>query len=235
MTTLVSLYRWAVGLPYIGVICVIVIVSSLFAPSAAYDPFFKAALRFLFRLLFIPVRVTGEAKMRPGRPVLFMANHVSIFDSPLLGGFLPGMVRGVEWAPHFRWPLFGLMLRRIGNIPIDRDDVFSSMKSMARARRRLARGESLAIMPEAHRTLDGNLRHFKRLPFHMARDARVDIVPVGTSGLFTLNNKSSWKIRTTRITVALGEPITAEEASAHTVDELRRIMHQRIQGLIARP
>lgn len=163
-----------------------------------------------------------------------MANHVSIFDSPLLGGFLPGRVRGVEWTQHFHWPVFGVFLRRIGNIPIDRDDVFSSMKSMEMARRRLAEGESLAIMPEAHRTLDGNLRHFKRLPFLMARAAGVDIVPVGTSGLYSLNNKGSWKIRSSTIRVAFGEPISAEEAAGHTVDELRRIMHRRIQGLISR-
>jgi 1-acyl-sn-glycerol-3-phosphate acyltransferase len=233
--TLVSLYRWIVGLLYVGAICGIVITCSLFLPPAAYDPFFKAAMRFLFRLLFIPVRIAGSEKLRPGRPVLYMANHVSIFDSPLLGGFLPGRVRGVEWAPHFRWPLLGVLLSRIGNIPIDRDDVFSSMKSMDEARRRFQRGESLAIMPEAHRTTDGNLRHFKRLPFHMARAAGVDIVPVGTSGLYSLNNKNSWRIRSSRIRIAIGEPIAAEDAAAHTVDELRRIMHQRIQGLITRP
>ena len=235
MTALFSLYRWIVGILYVGLICAIIITCSLILAPAAYDPFFKASMRFLFKLLFIPVRVTGAERVRPGRPVLFMANHVSIFDSPLLGGFLPGRVRGVEWAPHFRWPLFGVLLRRVGNIPIDRDDVFSSMKSMRKAQRRLLTGGSLAIMPEAHRTLDGNLRHFKRLPFHMAHTAGVDIVPVGTSGLYGLNNKNSWKIHSALIRVAIGEPITAEEAGGHTVDELRRIMHQRIQELIVRP
>jgi 1-acyl-sn-glycerol-3-phosphate acyltransferase len=223
------------GLLYVGFVCSIVIVLSLFLPVRAYDPAFKAMLRGLFVVLFIPVKIQGARRIRPGRSMLFMANHVSLFDAPLLGGFLPGPVRGVEWERHFRWPLYGTFLRRIGNIPIDRDNAFSSMKSLRRARARLSRGQSLTIMPEAHRTLDGQLRQFKRLPFSLAKNAGVDIVPVGLSGLYALNNKHSWKIRRSRLTLSIGPVVTAEQAAAHSVDELRRIIRERIAALIERP
>ena len=141
------------------------------------------------------------------------------------------MVRGVEWAAHFRWPLFGLLLRRVGNIPIDRENAFSAMHSMRAARRRLAAGQSLVILPEAHRTMDGELLPFKRLPFHMARDAGVDIVPVGMSGLYSLKNKHSWKINGVRLLVAIGDVITRGEIAACSVDELRALTRQRIAQL----
>jgi 1-acyl-sn-glycerol-3-phosphate acyltransferase len=233
--TVSSLYRWSIGLLYAAVLCFVVIVCSLFVPTRVYDPLFKALQRGLFKLLFIPVDVEGAETLEDGRAALVMANHVSIFDIPLLGGFLPGVVRGVEWEPHFRWPLYGPLIRRIGNIPIDRENVFSSMKSLQKAHKRLAARHSLVILPEAHRTTDGKLRQFKRLPFHLAKNAGVDIVPVGLSGLFSLKSKNSWKIRSTRLKVAIGEAISAEEIVRRTVDELRHITKQRIERLIERP
>jgi 1-acyl-sn-glycerol-3-phosphate acyltransferase len=235
VTTVFSLYRWFVGLLYVGFVCSTVIVLSLFLPTRAYDPVFKAMLRGLFAVLFIPVRVKGGEALRTDRPRLYMANHVSLFDAPLLGAFLPGAVRGVEGERHFRWPLYGTFVRRIGNIPIDRDNAFSSMRSLRRARQRLARGHSLTIMPEAHRTLDGQLRQFKRLPFSLAKAAGVDVVPVGLSGLYALNNKHSWRIRRSRLLLSIGTVVPAEEAAARSVDELRRIIRDRIAGLIERP
>jgi 1-acyl-sn-glycerol-3-phosphate acyltransferase len=230
VTTISSLYRWSVGLLYMAVICFVLIVCSLFMPTRAYDPLFKALQRGLFKLLFIPVEVEGAEKLGNGRAALVMANHVSIFDIPLLGGFLPGVVRGVEWEPHFRWPLYGPLIRRIGNIPIDRDNAFSSMKSLQKAHKELAARHSLVILPEAHRTTDGKLRQFKRLPFHLAKTAGVELVPVGLSGLFSLKNRGSWKISSSRLKVAIGEAISAEEIGGRTVDELRHITKQRIEG-----
>jgi 1-acyl-sn-glycerol-3-phosphate acyltransferase len=230
-----SLYRWIVGALYTVMLCVVVVVLSLVLPARSYDPVFKALMRGLFKVLFIRVEVRGAQRVRAGTPSLFMANHVSIFDPPLLGGFLPGMVRGIEWAPHFRVPLYGMLIRRVGNIPIDRDSTFASLGSMRQAQGRLAEGESLVILPEAHRTTDGSLRHFKRLPFLLARQAGVDLVPVGLSGLFGLHRKGSWRIRHSRLTLSIGEVIPADQVASLSVDELWRITRQRIESLIERP
>ncbi len=160
---------------------------------------------------------------------------MSLFDVPLLCGYLPGMVRGVEWGRHFRWPLYGLMIRRIGNIPIDRDDAFASMRSLQRARRRLQAGHSLVIMPEAHRTVDGALRAFKRLPFHIAREAGVEVVPVGISGLYGLHRKGSWVIRSSRLLLSVGAPIPADTVKTSTAAALRDLTRERILELVERP
>jgi 1-acyl-sn-glycerol-3-phosphate acyltransferase len=234
MTTLASAYRWCIGLAWMGLLSAITITASLFFPERTWDPLFKAMQRGLFRVLFIPVEVRGAGRVPRGAGVLFMANHVSLFDVPLLGGFLPGIMRGVEWAAHFRWPLFGLLLRRIGNIPIDRENAFSAMNSMRKTHRRLAAGQSMVILPEAHRTMDGELLPFKRLPFRMAREAGVDIVPVGLSGLYSLKNKHSWKIHSVPLKIAIGEAITRGEIAGRSVEELRALTRQRIAELIDR-
>jgi 1-acyl-sn-glycerol-3-phosphate acyltransferase len=218
-----------------GWFCLNAIVTSLFLPSGAYDLHLKRILRRMFQLLFIPVCVEGSERLDPQRTYLYMTNHVSLFDMPLLGGWIPGTVRSVEAERQFRWPLYGLAVRRLGNIPIRREDVFASARSLRKAVRMLAQRKSLIIMPEATRTLDGKLRPFKRLPFLLAKQAGVDLVPVGMSGLFSLKRKRSWRIHPGPLKLKFGELIPAAEVARLPIDELRDLTRERILGLIEWP
>ena len=235
MSALVSAYMWTVGLVVFAWFCLNTIVASLFLPSGAYDPHIKRILRRMFQLLFIPVRVEGRQRLDAGRTYLYMSNHVSLFDMPLLGGWVPGIVRSVEAERQFRWPLYGLAVRRLGNIPIRREDVFSSARSLQKAVRKLAQRRSLLIMPEATRTLDGKLRPFKRLPFLLAKQAGVDLVPVGMSGLFSLKRKRSWRIHPGPLKLKFGEVIPADMVARLSIDELRDLTRERIRALVEWP
>jgi 1-acyl-sn-glycerol-3-phosphate acyltransferase len=154
---------------------------------------------------------------------------------PLLGGWMPGIVRSVEAERQFHWPLYGLAVRRLGNIPIRREDVFASARSLQEAVRQLAQRRSLIIMPEATRTLDGKLGRFKRLPFLLAKQAGVDLVPVGMSGLFSLKSKRSWRIRPGPLKLSFGEAIPASEVARLSVNELRDLARERIRALVEWP
>jgi 1-acyl-sn-glycerol-3-phosphate acyltransferase len=235
VSTLVSAYMWTAGLLCFGWFCINTIVASLFFPTRVYDPWLKGILRRLFLFLFIPVKVEGAERIQDGRGYLYMSNHVSLFDMPLLGGFVPGVIRSVEADRQFRWPLYGLAVRRLGNIPIQRENIFSSMRSLQKARRKLAARQSLVIMPEAHRTLDGKVRPFKRLPFLLAKQAGVDLVPVGLSGLFQLKSKRSWHIRPVPLKVRFGEIIPAETVARLPINELRDLTRERVKALVERP
>ncbi len=235
MSALISAYMWTMGLVVFAWFCLNAIVASLFLPSGAYDAHLQRILRRMFQLLFIPVCVEGRERLDPRRPYLYMPNHVSLFDMPLLGGWVPGSARPVEAERQFRWPLYGLAVRRLGSIPIRREDVFASARSLQRAARRLAQGKSLIIMPEATRTLDGKLGPFKRLPFLLAKRAGVDLVPVGMSGLFSLKRKLSWRIHPSPLKLKFGEVIPASEVARLSVNELRDLTRERIQALVEWP
>ena len=235
MSALVSAYMWTAGLVVFAWFCLNTIVASLFLPSGAYDPHIKRILRRMFQLLFIPVRVEGRQRLEPRRPYLYMSNHVSIFDMPLLGGWVPGILRSVEAERQFRWPLYGLAVRRLGNVPIRREEVFSSVASLRKAVRHLQRRRSLLIMPEGHRTLDGDLGPFKRLPFLLAKQAGVDLVPVGMSGLFSLKSKRSWHIRPGPLKLAFGRVIPAATVARLSIDQLRDLTRERVRHLVEWP
>ncbi len=232
MKYLISIYCWLILIPYfVGFLITGLILSFLFPPQI-YDPWLKFLLRFLFKLMFIRVEVEGTEYIKSGKIYLFMANHTSIFDIPILGGFIPTFVRGIEAKRQFKWPLYGWAIRRLGNIPIERKSVHNSIKSINIAAKKIQNGLSIVVLPEGHRTLDGKLRQFKKLPFYLAKQAKVDIIPLGISGFFTLNRKGTYLITPTPVKIKFGEPISHEKIEKLSEVEIRDIVKEKIQNLI---
>jgi 1-acyl-sn-glycerol-3-phosphate acyltransferase len=88
------------------------------------------------------------------------------------------------------------------------------------------------ILPEGHRTLDGNLGDSKRLPFHLAKQAGVPIISIGISGLYQLKRKGSWFIRPRPVSIKFGEPVDRDTIQALSVEELRFHIRSKIQDLV---
>ena len=235
MKYILAIYLWTVGFLYFGIICIIGIILTFIISQRKLHPLIRKWLGFLFKLLHTRLIVEGAEKIDPDVTYIFMANHVSLFDVPALGAAIPTFVRGVEAERQFKWPFYGWAVRRLGNIPIKRESIHASIQSIRKAGRYIKDGTSIAILPEGHRTLDGNLGPFKKLPFFLAKEAGVPIVPIGMSGLFTMKNKNSWLLRPSVVKIKFGDIITAEEVEQRSVVDLRETTRNRITGLIETP
>jgi 1-acyl-sn-glycerol-3-phosphate acyltransferase len=232
MKHLTSAYAWIVGGLYFILLLFLYIIISFFIRQKTLDPFIKKSLKLLFKILFIKVQSEGEENVEPEKTYLFMSNHESLFDIPLLEAYVPAFVRGVEALRQFKWPVYGWAIRRAGNIPIDRKNIHASIKSMKVTEKTLKKGKSIIILPEGHRTLDGKLGPFKKLPFHLAKQANVPIIPIGLSGLFELKHKGSWLIRPRPVKITFGQPIPPEQIQSLSTEELRDRVRDGIQALI---
>jgi|WetSurMetagenome_2_1015567.scaffolds.fasta_scaffold273582_2 1-acyl-sn-glycerol-3-phosphate acyltransferase len=231
----VSLYVWTVGMILLGGILAVAVALTFLTTAETADRFLKRACRFLLAALFIRVDVEGAENVPAGRTALFMSNHVSLFDVPVLEAFIPAFVRALEANEHFRWPLYGPAIRRFGNIPVRRESVRASARSMEEAGLRLAAGRSLVVMPEGGRTADGRMLPFKRMPFVLARQAGVDIVPIGLSGMYRLKSKRSWMVRPSRVRVKFGPAVSGKRAAEMTAEDLRDTVRREIEKLVDRP
>jgi len=233
--TVISLAIWAAGGLTFGFTLVTGIICSYLLPRRIWDPWIKKLLRLVFMAVRTTIEVEGREKIDPKKTYLFMANHVSLFDVPLLGAVIPNYVRAVEADRQHKWFLYGWAVRRYGNIPIERENYHRSIQSIKKAARALKNGISIGILPEGHRTLTGALGPFMKLPFFLAKQAEVDIAPIGLSGLFTLKAKHSWHIKPTTVKVKFGDIIPAETVKALSEIELRDLTRERILALIERP
>jgi len=235
MKILISIYIWVVAIIYVFFILLFTLVCTYIFPERIYDPWFKKMMRFLFFLMCTKVEVEGLHNVKSNTTYLFMANHVSLLDPPLLGGFIPGIVRGVEAHVHHSWPLYGWVVKRIGNIPLERESIHKSVASYRKVQQLLESGRSMIILPEGHRTMDGQTKPFKKLPFALAKQANKGIIPIGLSGLYHLKRKGSWIIRPSKIKISYGPEITSEQVAGFSILELRDYVQNEISKLVEKP
>ena len=235
MRKLVSLFIWVTGMLYFVFFLLFTLACTYIFPERIYLPWFKKMMRFLFMVIFTKVEKEGLHHVKPGKIYLFMANHVSLFDLPLLAGYVPGNARGLEAHNHHHWPLYGWVTRRVGNIPLERESAHSSLASFRKAILLLKNGQSMIILPEGHRTLDGRIQPFKKLPFLLAKQAGTAIIPIGLSGMYSLKRKGNWMIRPGKVKIAFGEEITKEEISNLSINDLKDLVQRKISELVERP
>jgi len=137
-----------------------------------------------FILFAAGIRPTTEVAMAlPEGPVVFVSNHVSSLDIPLLFAALPRSFRIVYKSSLLYVPLMGQHLAATRHIAIDRSRAFSAKRSLAAAARRIRNGVSVALFPEGTRSGDAPMAAFKRGSFKLAVEAGVPVVPVSLIGL----------------------------------------------------
>src|SRR6188508_2579052 len=115
----------------------------------------------------IQLSVEGADKVPLDRALVYMSNHQSHIDIPVLYASVPSpSLRMVAKTELFRIPGFGRAMRNAEFVEVDRA---SAVDSLRRAAATLASGVSVWIAPEGHRSRDGVLGPLKKGGFHLAR------------------------------------------------------------------
>ncbi|HAN79354.1 MAG TPA: hypothetical protein DCQ31_17105 [Bacteroidales bacterium] len=234
MKYIVSAILWAYGLTVFAILILLSIGGMYVLPEKQGHALVRFFMRWFFRLILIPVKIEGKENYHKTESYIIMPNHVSFFDAPLVQN-LPMRLKGIEDESHFRWPVYGLLLKKYGNIPIDRTSVRSSLRSLESAFKMATDGMSVLVFPEGTRTRTGKLVEFKKLPFRFVKENNLPILPVGFSGLYTLNPKSGFIISPTSLKIKIGEAISSEFIQNHSIEEIMELTRQRIEGLIEKP
>jgi 1-acyl-sn-glycerol-3-phosphate acyltransferase len=169
------------------------------------------------------VVVSGLQHVDPSRPTIYVSNHQSTSDIPVLMVALPVNVRFVA-KKQLQWiPIVGLYLHLAGHILIDRSNTRSAIASLEAAARKIRSGISIIVFPEGTRSPDRRILPFKKGPFGLALKAGTAICPVTIEGSGKLMPKRSWRIFPGEVRVKIGEPIDASKYQEHERDRLMRI------------
>ena len=199
-----------------------VIILSYFVKSG--NPLHRIA-RFWGRSILavsrLKVAVEGLSAIDPEHSYIYMVNHQSNFDIPVLLGHLDVQFRWLAKVELFRIPIFGRAMRKAGYISIDRSDRQSAIQSLKTASEIIKKGVSVLIFPEGTRSRDGKIRPFKKGGFVMAIDSGVPIVPVTISGTRAIMAKGKLRINPGTVRLRILEPIVT---SAYTYDTKEALM-----------
>ena len=168
----------------------------------------------ILRTTGVRVDVDGLDRLTPGRTYVFVANHQSIYDIPILFSSLPWQLRIIAKESLGRFPFLGWHLRRTGHLLVDRRHPDLST-TLGWASRLTAKGLSLIVFPEGTRSADGRVRRFKSGSFYLALEAGLPVVPLSIVGSRHIMLKDRLAVYPGRVRLVVHEPIeTAGQAGA---------------------
>jgi 1-acyl-sn-glycerol-3-phosphate acyltransferase len=168
----------------------------------------------------VRVSVKGLSQIDPARSYIYMSNHQSNFDIPVLLAHLPVQFRWLAKAELFKIPIFSRAMRGAGYVRIDRFNRESAIQSIKEAAAKMKDGVSVMIFPEGTRSRDGNIRPFKKGGFVMAVDSGVPIVPIILRGTWPIMDKSSLRINSGDVSLQIEKPIETTGYTRETKNNL---------------
>lgn len=178
--------------------------------SGDVRPLYRAGMwiaKMGVRMAGIRVHVTGLEKVDCSRPYIFMSNHASNLDPPILLPVVPRRTSVLVKQELFRIPILGHAMRMSSLVPVDRSSRERAIESLREAVDVLHDGISMTIFVEGTRSTDGRLLPFKKGPFHLAMETGVPVVPVTIEGTHDLLPKGKLLNRTGIVRVIFHEPI----------------------------
>jgi 1-acyl-sn-glycerol-3-phosphate acyltransferase len=179
--------------------------------SRNIHPLHHLAMRVVrtgLRFAGIRIDVVWQRPLDSSQHYLFLANHVSNLDPPILLPLLPEPVSVVLKRSLMKIPILGWGMRLGSYIPVDRDGTVESAKESTEAATRvLASGVHILSFVEGTRSRDGRLQPFKKGPFYLAMHAGAPIIPVSIYGTESMMKKGSLKIAPGTAHVVFHAPI----------------------------
>jgi 1-acyl-sn-glycerol-3-phosphate acyltransferase len=188
----------------------------------------------ILRTTGVRVRVEGLERIEAGRTYIFVSNHQSIYDIPVIFASLPYQLRIIAKESLARFPVLGWHLRRGGHLFVDRrhPDRAGILK---RWRTLVAEGLSLIIFAEGTRSWDGRTTRFKAGSFMLAIEAGLPIVPLAVIGTRKVMPKGRLRTEPAHVELLVHDPIQPPALQAPTVHDAKALadrVHQVVSAAV---
>jgi 1-acyl-sn-glycerol-3-phosphate acyltransferase len=182
------------------------------------------------RLAGVRVEVIGREKLDAARTYIFMSNHASNLDPPLLIPLIPRRTSVLVKKELFRVPVLGRAMRLASLVPVDRTNRQRAIDSLQKAHEVLRAGINMTVFVEGTRSPDGRLLPFKKGPFHLALETGFPVVPVTLVGTHELLPKGKLLARPGTVQIVFHAPLEPSRAAGR--DALMSEVRDAIAGAL---
>src|SRR6266478_6339152 len=163
------------------------------------------------RIAGVRVQTVGLEKIDPARNYIFMSNHISNLDPPILLPLIPRRTSVMVKKELFSYPILGRVMRFGSLVPVDRGNRESGIAAVRAAADVIRQGVNMTIYVEGHRSFDGKLLPFKKGPFYLAEGCSVPVVPITIAGTHYVMPKRRFAIKPGTVTVTFHKAIEPTE------------------------
>jgi 1-acyl-sn-glycerol-3-phosphate acyltransferase len=184
---------------------------------------FRSVARPFFRMLFrilCHVQIEGFENLPREGGYLVSANHVSIYDPPLVVAFWPKAVEAAGAVDVLERGMQGVLMRLYGGMSVHRGQ--ADRKLLMEMVRRLRAGLPVLMDPEGRRSYVPGMQTAHPGVAYVAAKAGVPVVPVGVMG--TESVLDHWK-RASRphLRMIVGEPVHLPPVNLGSPDQKRQL------------
>lgn len=188
--------------------------------------------RRVVELLQIDLHATGAERVAPGRAYVYVSNHQSHMDVPVMYATLPSpTIRMLAKKELFQIPLWGRGLRAAEFVEVDRANHVRAIQSIDRAKELIRDGVSVWLAAEGTRSLDGRIGPLKKGGFHLATETETPLVPVAVRGTIDILKRGTRSMhKGKRVDVTIGAPISVEGRTIDSLmDEVRSFLIDHVE------
>jgi len=178
------------------------------------------------RLAGVKIEPVGLDKLDASRTYIFMSNHTSNLDPPILLPMIPRRTSVMAKKELFSYPLLGETMRIGSLVPVDRGNRDAGIAAVRAAAEVIRQGINMTIYVEGKRSFDGKLLPFKKGPFYLAIECGVPVVPVTLVGTHELMPKARFRISPGTAKIIFHDPIEPAEFGG------RECLMERVRGVI---
>jgi 1-acyl-sn-glycerol-3-phosphate acyltransferase len=159
------------------------------------------------KLAGVKVETSGLENIDPSQTYIFMSNHTSNLDPPILLPLIPRRTSVMAKKELFSYPILGETMRMGSLVPVDRGNRDAGIAAVHAAADVVRQGINMTIYVEGKRSFDGKLLPFKKGPFYLAMECGVPVVPVTIVGTHDLMPKARFQISPGTVKVIFHDPI----------------------------
>lgn len=193
---------------------------------------YHGAVRIL-NILKAQYSIHFETPLCPNEHYIFMSNHQSLIDIPLIYATCPGTIRPVTKTELFRIPIFGRAMYRGECIPVNRKSATGKADFINIAKEKLKSGVSIWIFPEGTRSDGKTLLAFKSGGFHLAKETAAKIVPVGIFNTKSILPKRKFSVSLNEtIRIKVGKPVSCADFPIQDLQPVIQEVRQQIEKLM---
>ena len=225
----IALYVIAPGIPLVLIALVTRNPRPLFAVG-------MIGVRLAMAVAGIRYRVTGTEHIQRGRAAVYVVNHSSNVEPPIVFAVLRELMprlRVLYKAELRKLPILVRAFDVAGFVPLERGNREQSLPAIDMATTALQGGNSFLIFPEGTRSRTGELLPFKKGGFIMALRAQAPVVPIAIIGAREAMRKGSPWIYPVRVSVRVGPPVESAGLAIEHRDQLVQQVRDRVAALLA--
>ncbi len=171
----------------------------------------------------IKLKVLGAERVPKDTPVLYVANHRSLFDVVVTYPLVARPTGFISKKEILKVPLLNIWMALLHCLFLDRKDPRSGMNMILKAIELEKKGISVFVFPEGTRKRDYNTDDLLMMhngSFKIATKAGVPIVPVAIAGTENIMAKHIPFVRSAKVTIAFGEPVDPKTLSKEELKEI---------------